>query len=299
MTYSPTKFQFTHLLQGVYDKLEQVKSISATSGTTATVVDTTLTTDYQDFSDFDGTVAIIATDAAGLGAAPEGEYALVTNYTASTKTLTFATSSFTAAVAAGDIVLLAQGSLFPFQDVKRKCNTALRNLGDIPLLDTTLTTAANQTEYNMPTAVPWNRIIKIDIQGTTADADDNRYFETPINAIVVPPTVGGTALIVLDQLSSGYEIRITYLTQHPKLVDYDDDIEKAIHPALAVAACALECASINRQAAIQQGLLDKLQAEFALELRRHPMTKLIPTVRGLPHWSSGSNVDPGIPDPIS
>lgn len=292
MTYAPTGFQLTHLLQRVYDKLEQVKGVLATSaGTTASIVASSLSALYTDFSEFDGAVAFVERDAGGAGAAPEGEYALVTNYTQSTGTLAFATSAFTAAPSTGDSILIAQGALYPLYDVIRKCNTALRNLSDVPLLDTTLTTATSQTEYDMPSGVLWNRIVKIEIQGYTGDTNDNQYFEVRPEDVVVPPTVGGTALLVLDQYPSGYTIRITHLNLHPTLTSYDSNISQAIHPTLAVAACALECASINRQASQQIGLLDKLIAERREAEILHPVQKLIPSVRGMKHWTPSSLIE--------
>ena len=291
MTYSSSLFQFTHLLQRVYDKLEQVKGITATGGTTASIIDTTLSTDYQDFSDFDGTVAFIARDAAGAGAAPEGELALVSGYTSSTKTLAFAASSFTVAPASGDSVLLAQGAVFPLNDVKRMCNNALKNLGDVINLDTSLTTAASQTEYTIPTGVSYRSIIDVKVQGNTSDSDDNQFHSVPFEISPDATIGGGDAVIVITQPDSGRELQVWSIGPHTTLANYYDPVSIDIHPSLAVAACALECASINRQAAIQQGLLDKLQAEFALELRRHPIRKYIRKVSGMPHWS----IDSGYP----
>lgn len=291
MTYSSTAFQFTHLLQRVYQKLEQTKEISATGGTTATIVATGLSDDYQDFSDFDGTVAFIKRDAAGAGAAPEGEYALMTGYSLSTKTMSFATGAFTVAPASGDRVILAQGALYPLYDVEARCNAALQNLGDVPLLDTTLTTASNQTEYDMPSGVKWNQIIKIELQGITTDSNNNQYYEVRPDDVVIPPTIGGTALIVLPQFASGYTIRIWHINRHTELTTYDGDISKAIHPTLAVAACALECAEINRQASQQTGLLEKLVAQYRDALSMHPLTQLNPQIHGMRHWTPGSRVE--------
>ena len=289
MTYSPfpTSFQLTHLLQRVYDKLEQTKGITATGGTTSTIIDTTLSADYQDFSDFDGAYCFIERDAGGANAAPEGEYAKVTGYATSTKTLSFAASSFTVAPASGDRVLIAQGSLFPFNDVLRKCNIALQNLGDVVNINTSLTTASNQTEYTVPSGVPYRSIVDVRYQYNTGDSNDNEYKSLRYKIIPDSSIGGANAIIEIEQVDSGRTLQIWSIRPHATLSSYADPISIDIHPSLAVAACALEAANINRQASAQQGLLDKLQAELAVELLRHPLRKYIPKVYGMLHWTPG------------
>lgn len=285
MTYSSSTFQFTHLLQRVYDKLEQVKGITATGGTTATIIDTALSADYQDFSDFDGATCFVQRDYAGAGAAPEGEFALVTGYAASTYTLSFSASSFSVAVGAGDEILIAQGGIYPLRDVKRKCVTALRNLGDVVNVDTSLSTADSQTEYDVPSGIPYRSIVDVKYQYNTGDSDDNRYKSIPFE--IVPDTsIGGAdAVIKIAQMDDSRTLQVWSVGPHTDLYNYYDPISVDIHPTLAVAACALECASINRQAAEQQGLLEKLLAERREAEIMHPIKKYIKKIHGMPHWS--------------
>jgi hypothetical protein len=66
MAYSATQFQFTHLLQQVYDRLEQTQGLSATGGTTASIIDTGISTDVQD-DDYKDMYAFIAYDAGRCG----------------------------------------------------------------------------------------------------------------------------------------------------------------------------------------------------------------------------------------
>lgn len=300
MTYSPTLFQFTHLLQRVYDKLGQTKGITATGGSTATIVDTTLSTDYQDFSDFEGAAAFIEYDAAGAGAAPEGEYALVTGYASSTKTLSFATGAFTVAPASGDLVLLSMsGGLFPLHDVKRKCNTALRNLGDVVNLNDTTTTAASQTEYTIPSGISYRSVMDVLFQVRTNDSNDNNFARVPFEVVPDSSIGAGDAYIKTQQFNSGHVLRIVSVGPHTQLRNYYDPISLDIHPALAVAACALECSTLNRQASDQQGLTTALQEEFRLELIRHPVKRYNPQIQGMAHYTVYGRYDPGIPSPIT
>lgn len=169
MTYSSSGFQLTHLLQRVYDKLEQTRGLVATGGSTTTIVDTNISDEIDDDT-YKGWTAFVSYDAGGAGAAPEGEYQSISDYAQSTNTLTIA--AFTVAIAVGDRATITRNSLYPLYDVRRLCNNALKELGRVPNLDTSLTTAADQTEYDIPATVQWDEIVKVEIQGLTSDANE-------------------------------------------------------------------------------------------------------------------------------
>ena len=295
MTYSSIAFQATHLVQRVYDKLGQTKGIIATGGGATTVIDTTLSTSYQD-NDLLGYTAFVAYDAAGTGVDPEGKWARVSAYVASTTTLTIAT--VTTAITAGDHILLARGSQYPLADVLRICSNALRDLADFPDVDVTITTASNQTEHSVPTGVDWNTIIKLEIQGDDNDANDNQYTVIPASmwSVLPPATAGGSATLIIPQYPSGYTIRVTWMAQHPPIRVYDDPISPAIHPSLAVSACALACAEWKGPAG--EEIYPKLLREYDKALARHPLTRFVRQYSGMPHWNNGV-VEDGVPDPIS
>ena len=149
MTYSATQKQLTHLIQSVYDALQQTKGVLATGGSTTTFVDTTLSDDIQD-DDFNGQVAIVEYDAGGAGAAPEGEIRTISDYVASTWTGTVSTA-YSAAVAANDRVLVCNTAIYPLNDVIRLCNKALQKMGRFPQVDSTsLDGLAATTVYALP-----------------------------------------------------------------------------------------------------------------------------------------------------
>ena len=288
MTYSSTAFQFTHLLQRVYDKLEQTKGLVATANSSTSIVeDTLLSDDFQD-DDLNGSTVFVQYDAAGAGAAPEGEFRNVTDFVSSTKQLTVS-PVFSAAVATGDYVLLARGSVFSLNDVKRNCVNALRGLGDVVNVDTSLTTAASQTEYTVPSGVLYSRIVDVQYQYNINDSNDNKYRSIPFKVIPDSSIGGADATIEISQYYSGRTLRVLSVGPHTTLVDYDDPVSIDIHPALAVIACAVECASINRGYSEQVGLTQKLQQEYAVELIRHPIKKYNPQVHGMSHWCSTRN----------
>ncbi|MGD2026622.1 MAG: hypothetical protein PVI99_02295 [Anaerolineales bacterium] len=80
----------------------------------------------------------------------------------------------------------------------------------------------------------------MDIQTRTRDADDHRWREVPFWEYV-PAAAGQTGLIVFDkQLAAGRDLRVWYLSDHPRVSAHDDVINELIHPALATAAVAVE-----------------------------------------------------------
>ena len=283
MTYKPAGFQLTHLLQGVYDRLQQTKGLTATGGSATTIVDTTLSTSYQD-DDLIGFTAFVTYDAGGAGADPEGKYSKVSDYVASTTTLTIGT--VTTAIAAGDEITLARGSLFPLADVKRICNNALRSLGEVINIDETTTTAASQTEYDVPTGVNYRSIVDVKYQRNTGDSDDNEYESIPYRIVPDASIGGGDALIVVDQLDSGRTLQVWSLQPHTVVRVYDSNISLDIHPELAIAKCALECARWKVDKGIERSLLNDLEQDFLYALRVHPIKKYVNKVHGFPQWSN-------------
>lgn len=231
MAYSATQLQLTHVLQQIYRRLGG-KMLLATGGSTSTVIDTNLDEELEDANEDDiynqGTV-IVVEDGGGSNAAPEGEFSRISDYDSATQTVTFS-PVLTAAVASGDRVMIATPD-FPIYDVIEVINDALKNLGEIPLLDTSITTAANQTEYTLPLALKGEQIQKVELQGITTDANDNRYADIS-NWKVVTAAPGSTGLLVLPQYPEGYTVRITYLGYHPRVTAYDDYISEYYHPEL-------------------------------------------------------------------
>lgn len=129
---------------------------TATGGSATTVVDTTLlgVVEGKDDDQYNGGTAFIITDAAGLGAAPENETARITDYTASTSTVTVQSADFSVAPAEGDtygVCAIPRGHLFS------AINAALQDLGPIPFEDdTSLDTAASTLAYTLPAAAKYD-----------------------------------------------------------------------------------------------------------------------------------------------
>lgn len=222
-------YTLSKLLQDAYKSLGQLQVAKAKGGGDSTILDSKLAEGSKDDDWNGGTVIVIQ---AG-GSAPEGEFARVTDYTASTGTISM--TPLTAAVQNNDVYGLA-GPHYPLRDMIELANAALRELGDIPLVDTSLTTAEQQTEYTCATAWKRRPPFRIDIQTRTEHASDHGW-QTIYWWQYIPATAGATGLLVFDrQLEPGRSLRVWYQDGHPRVNEYSDVIYEGIAPALAAAA---------------------------------------------------------------
>lgn len=305
MAYSATQLQLTHVLQGLYRRLGG-KVLLATGGSTTTVVDTKLAEDLAEGNEddvYNGGTVIVIEDAGGANAAPEGEFSRITDYVASTYTATFS-PALTVAVASGDRVMVAPPD-FPLYDVIEVVNDALRNLGEIPLPDTSLTTAANQTEYTIPIALKGKELLDVEIQGTTSDANDNRYY--PIPGYQIVPAASGTAgTLVIPQYPSGYTIRLTYLGRHARVDAFDDPINEYLSPELVHASAMAHVLQWRNDSALASGGADdallrlesKAWSQYDRAKAEHRRDIPVRRVKGFGGWSVKNDIDLP-PQPIS
>ena len=269
---------FSQLLQDVYDALGGgiTKGLIATGGSTSTVVDSTISEDYQD-DDFKDFTLFVRRDAGGANAAPQNDIRRVSGYAASTWTVTVS-SNFSAAIAAGDEVLLAKPYPFPLADVKRLCNAALRSLGTITRYDTSLTADGSES-YTLPDDVRTrpNRIWVDDGDG---------YVEVPQSGYSVQAGAEGADwTLYMEGYSSG-TIKLEYQSVHATLADYNHYVSETIPYPLAVAICAWYCA--KWQAMNDEnwaGRAAELRQLYELERARNPVYKKPAQSRGFPIWS--------------
>lgn len=294
MAYSATSFQLTHLLQRAYRRLKVAKTSIATGGSTTTIVDTKLL-DYLAESNEDdilnGGSVIVVRDAGGSGAAPEGVFERITDYDDS-GTVTFAAVS--AAIAAGDTYMYITRD-FPIYDMLEVVNDSLVFLGKIPRVDTSLTTANNQTEYTLPVGLKGGKIIRVEVQGTTTDANDNQYTQV-VNWRIVDSDPGSSATLVIPQLQSGYTLRLTYYGYHPRINSYDDYISEYIHPELAVSsvvAHALEWYNSQRSGADDYWKQREDRAWNQLDIAKstYPIRLPVKQIQGFVHTAGSAIAD--------
>ncbi len=205
----------------------------ATGGSTTTLIDTKDRTEDDDYWN-GGTVWIIL-DYAGAGAAPELECSIVSDFVNSTGTVTLR-DAVTVAIASGDRYAIASDWV-PLHIIISKINQALMDMGVIPYTDsTTITIAANQTEYTLPRAAH-QELTQVWIQYDT-DTNDNEWEEV-LNWRVQANSIGSAATLILPyQYTSGYKIMLVYNAVHPELYMYGDNlsdaipIERVVYPAI-------------------------------------------------------------------
>jgi len=216
----------SEIIQDTLIYLGDFREGKATGGTTGTVVDSSLGGSDDDWN---GGTVVVTYDAGGAAAAPEGQFGKVSDYASATGTITSDTT-FTAAVAANDYYGVASAR-YPLYKLISLVNSALQGIGDIPLVDTTtLDTAAAQTEYTVATTWKRKPPYRIDFQGITTDANDNRWYQV-MDWYYVPATAGSTGLIIFrDQPPSTRDIRVWYKGVHPEVRLYSSTIYEGIHP---------------------------------------------------------------------
>jgi hypothetical protein len=248
-------FLTSNLVQNILSELGQVAPLvgmfNATGGSATTFVNSNFANlDNPPEQDvFKNYLAIVVRDAGGAGASPESKWGLVSAYDDATWTGTIAT--VTDAIASGDTILLAKQDKFPLSQILFSINRGLEDLGDLPAnANTSLTTGANQTEYDIPAAVK-RGLKQVWVQGTTGDANDNRWYEIHDKRNELT-TAGTASILYLPQFASGYTIRVVYDGPHAVVSAYSDTINEYVHPKVATAVSIVKLLQwYNRQDANQ------------------------------------------------
>jgi hypothetical protein len=300
-------FYATSLLQNFYSAVGQVRDLFfATGGSATTFVNSSwnLLESQPETDEFKNMYVFLVTDAVvDTGESTlEGKYSLISAYVDSTWTGTMATMTY--AVDSGDQLMIAKQDKFPLAQVLFCANRALENLGDIAgATDETLTTAANQTEYDLPVAVK-RGLKQVWYQGYTGDANDNRWIRVT-DARNEPSAAAATGVLFLPQLVSGRTIKLIYDGAHPKLTAYNSAVNDAIHPDVATAATVLECLSwYNTQDANQGANEYYLWLEGEYRNNRLPLAEMKHPIRRpgrTPKYfvAGRSEIIDTVPDPIT
>jgi hypothetical protein len=275
-----TLFNLTHELARL---LGVVAEGVATGGSTTTIADTVERTEADDF--WNGGSAWILYDAAGAGAAPEGEYSFVSDFANSGGVVTLR-STLTAAVASGDRYAIA-GLRYPLHLLIQKINEVLRT---IPIQKddiTTITIAALQTEYSLPADV-W-ALKEVWIQTNVDDTNDTQPQK--LYDYHVQKSATGTAnKLVLDrQFAAGDILKLVYLTDHATLRVATDKLDDSIHINRVLYDAAVRCllwykskvgdsdTSVNDLLNLYQSMAQEMNNRFRVEYPRRSGRTIHPT----------------------
>jgi hypothetical protein len=206
----------------------------ATGGSTTTLVDTVELTQADDF--WNGGSVWVLYDAGGAGAAPQGEYSVVSDFTASSDTATLR-STLTAAIASGDRYAIARKK-YPLHILTQYINQAL---SEIPVQKddiTTITIAADQTEYSLPSDV-W-KLKQVWLQNND-DSNDNEWGLLTDWSVKKSATGTANVLELGEQFTAGYELKLVYLTEHQTLRAATDKLDNTIHSNRVLYNAAVGC----------------------------------------------------------
>lgn len=209
---------------------------TATGGTTTTLIDTNGLKLTENNYYNEGTLFILK-DSAGGGAAPEGEFSMVKDFTQTDKTLTVY-DAFTVAPASGDVYGVANRR-YPLHLIIEKLNNALYLDGYIPGEDTSITIVSGQSEYTLP-AEASRDLRQVLFNSNQNDSDDNKWI-TVVN-YDIQKTATGTAdkLLLSYDLPVGSTLWLRYAKQHAEIRDTTDELDQAIHPDRLVYPVAAE-----------------------------------------------------------
>jgi hypothetical protein len=264
-----------NVMHGVWERAGHTTELQATGGSATTIVST-----YSPFTSDDALLngtAIVTYDAGGAGASPEGRFATITDYVASTKTFTIDT--VTDAIATGDKISLAKSTIRKDQMI-RFVNSGLANLGTISLVDTSLITVEGQTEYALPVGLKIKRLHDVLLQGST-ESGDGQYYSIKGMVQDFPAAPASTGLLQFSSpMTAGYIIKLVYEGVHPKLNVYSDTVSETVQERLAIAStieAALQWLVSKRgESAAGTMLVQHLNAakqELAGEKYEKPVTK--------------------------
>ena len=247
-----------------------VRQGTATGGSTNTIIDTNLLATLDDEYYKLGTYWITDTSDDG---APEGESGVIADNVGSTGTVTLQ-DVVSQAVAAGDKFAMAVPR-YKLYELKQQINHALYMDGYIPVIDTSLTTAANQREYSLPAAATRD-LRQVNIY---SNLDSDRNIPRPAyNWTIRHSATGSVDTLVLNRdYDAGLTIELSYATQHASLEETTDELNEAIHPDRIVytaAAGAMRAYRDRTRLKHLEGSIERLDQMAEIARQKHPLPPL-------------------------
>lgn len=263
-------------------KLGVVRASTATGTTSTSVTPDTKRTEADDIF-IGGTIWITA----ATSAAPEGEWAYVTDFANSGGVITH--SVLTVQTASGDSYAIA-GGRYPLDVLISAINNELIKY-KAPRWDlTTLDVVSAQSEYELPDGIDQYNLIGV-YETLKDDADDNR--PTPLKFDVQSAAAGSkhTVIILSKQIGVDNDIWLEYLAPVTPLYLAADTIDEII-PLPRLLAHAAVNAELNRmrtyasESELDIRMLDRYERQAAEADLRYPVR--LPGKRGKVNEAGGS-----------
>jgi hypothetical protein len=269
---------WTDLGMAVFATATGIATPSATSFSDANTKYTT------DDALVNGTCIIVSTTD---GLAPQGKFAKITDFVASTKVFTIDT--VTEVINTGDVVALVRPTI-PSRQMQQAVNDALKDhIGTISLVDTSLTSVGGYKVYDLPAGMMIKKLVDVQLEpsgvypniaGTFNVMEGAKKYESIMGRVEILPsaTVGK---MTSHDLPAGLIIRIVYEGIHPELTTYSSAISETV-PESLLKAGAVEKAltwlvSKRGDSALGTFLLQKLndaRQTIAQAKQEHPVNRV-------------------------
>lgn len=212
------------------DRMDQLKVEKASGGSTASTLATICVAELGDRGNDSGTMFVLSAD----GAAPEGQWSIISAY--DDDSVFTVGEDLTPAVAEGDIIAWTGGSRNRLYELLRKINSIWSQIGTLDNVDTTsITTAANQKEYEVPQEIK-RGILSVWLQMETDDSDANAWEKA--HGWYLEKSIPGDdgKLVFYSQPPAGRSLKIVYRDYHPDVWDPTDVISEDLDRELLIAA---------------------------------------------------------------
>lgn len=212
-------------------ELGVLRTSTATGGTATTLIDTKRTESDDAYNG--GTIWLI-TDAGGASAAPEGEWARVSDFVNSTGTFTMA--AMTAAPANEDEYGCATGD-FSLDMLISAINKELKKYTKTRYDRTSLDIESDQSEYTLPSGIRGDNLINV-YEETDTDTDDSN--PVPLNFWVQEADTGSQHTLVIDttNVTAGNDITLEYEERLTSVYSASDVIDDVVPLARILPAAA-------------------------------------------------------------
>ena len=217
----------------------------ATGGSTTTIIDTVNLLQVDDY--WNGGTVWILYDAAGAGAAPEGQYSVITDFATGTDTATF--GALTVAVTASDRYAIAKKT-YPLGTLIQCVNKAIQELGPVlPVSTDDILTTDLESQYTVPTTPALYDLKRVFMQRLTeSDTFDDQPWVELKNWYVQTSVAGVPATVLFPyDLPGDHVLKLMYCVPQPELNVYSAVLSATIPVDHIVYAAAGHCVNWYRQ----------------------------------------------------
>lgn len=218
----------------------RVSTASSDGGNTTTCKDTKRT---ESDDAFNGGTLWVITDVGGLSAAPEGEWARVTDFANTNGIITI--SEITEEIEEDDTYGISTGD-FPLDVLISAINDELVKHWVVRYDRTSLDVITGQSEYTLPAGIRQDNLLNV-YEETDADSDDSK--PVALNFSVQTATAGSQHLLILEStnVTPGYDLVLEYRTKLAPLYLATDVIDDSLPMARILSDAAAHAHLVRMQ----------------------------------------------------